>query len=305
MMSGEDGLVVRVQSRSFTVRVDGEEYGALVPKRLRYENPDYVDPVAVGDMVRLSFKGSDAVIDGIAPRTNAISRPASGRRGKRQLLAANLDLAVIVMAAAEPRWKTTTIDRYLVIAASARVPALICMNKVDLDSTVGAANELRVYRDLGIPLVWVSALTGVGVESLRSHLTGATGVLLGPSGTGKSTLLNRLVPDAGVAVGEISERTQKGRHTTSWVEMWDIPGGGRLLDSPGLRVLDLSGVDPAHLAGYFPEISELASECRFQDCRHMAEPGCRVKEGVENEQISRHRLESYQRIFESLEAGKG
>ena len=305
MTSDETGLVVRVRSRSFTVRLGGEEYAALVPKRLRYEDTDHVDPVAVGDRVRLSFKGTDAVIDEVLPRTNALSRPASGRRGKRQLLAANLDLIVVLMAAAEPRWKSTTIDRYLVMAAAAGVSALICMNKVDLDSAVSSSEELRVYRDLGNPVIWVSALTGAGVETLQNHLAGKTGVMIGPSGAGKSTLLNRLIPDADARVGEISERTQKGRHTTSWVEMWDIPGGGRLLDSPGLRVLDLTGVDPGDLAGYFPEIAALVSGCRFQDCRHVAEPGCAVKEGVDGGRVARHRFKSYQRIYESLESGKG
>ena len=287
------------------MRVDGEEYKALVPKRLRYENRDLVDPVAVGDLVRLSFKGSDAVIDEVLPRANEFSRPASGRHGKRQILAANLDLVVVVMAAAEPRWKSSTIDRYLVLAASAGVPALICMNKVDLDSAVGSSEELQVYPDLGSPLIWVSALAGVGMETLQNHLAGCTGVLIGPSGTGKSTLLNRLVPSAEVRVGEISERTQKGRHITSWVEMWDLPGGGRLFDSPGLRVLDLSGVDPSDLAGHFPEISRLSPGCRFQDCRHMAEPECAVKKGVDEGRVALHRFDSYQRIYESLGAGKG
>jgi ribosome biogenesis GTPase len=299
------GLVVRSQSRRFTVRVNDRECTAVVPQRLRYHQPDVVDPVAVGDEVRVSLHGPQVVIEEVLPRSNALSRPASGRQGKRQLLAANLDLAIVVMSAAEPPWKTSTIDRYLVLASSADVPAMVCMNKVDLDSKVGRHDVLRVYRDLAIPLLWVSALTGDGLDALEGQLAKGTGVLIGPSGTGKSSLINRLVPKAGLRVAEVSGRTQKGRHTTTWVEMLDLSGGGSLVDSPGLKVLDLSGVRPEDLVNHFPEMPLLAPDCRFQDCRHLAEPDCAVKAGVEEGRIAPHRYNSYQRIYSSLEAGMG
>ena len=161
------------------------------------------------------------------------------------------------------------------------------------------------YRDLGINVVWVSAETGLGIDTLSDNLAGKTGVLIGPSGVGKTSLLNRLVPGAGLRVGEVSERTQKGRHTTTWVEMLELPNGGRLVDSPGIRVLDLSGVDPADLINHFHELAPLASECRFQDCRHLAEPDCGVKQALEEGRIAAHRYDSYRRIHESLKEGKG
>lgn len=305
MTSDTNGLVIRAQSRSFTIQTEDGEYTALVPKRLRHQNPEVVDPVAVGDRVRFTATESETVIEEVFPRSNVLSRPASGRQGKRQLLAANLDVAVVVMAAVEPEWKPATIDRYVVLASAAGIPAVICMNKVDLDSIVGGDPILRGYRDLGIQVMWVSAETGLGLETLSDFLAGKTGVLIGPSGTGKSSLINRLVPDAGLRVGEVSERTQKGRHTTTWVEMLELPNRGRLVDSPGIRVLDLSGVAPEDLINHFQEMAPLVGECRFQDCRHLAEPDCGVKLALQEGRIPAHRYDSYRRIHESLKEGKG
>ncbi len=304
--TSHEGLVVRARSRTFTLRVyDGEEVSAVVPKKLRYRAPDLVDPMAVGDRVLWTPVREGALVEEVLPRENSLFRPASGRSGKRQVLAANLDLAVVVLSAREPVWKPSTVDRYLVLASFGGVPAMVCINKLDLDPAVREAPELRVYPELGVPVIFVSARTGEGMDELRNRLARGTSVLLGPSGAGKSSLVNHLVPDAALRVGEISERTQKGRHTTTWVEMLPLPSGGSLVDSPGLRVLDLSGLPPEDLAGHFPEFGDLAEECRFQDCRHLAEPGCAVKEGVEAGRVAGHRYLSYGRIHQSLIAGDG
>jgi len=306
MTSSHEGLVVRARSRSFTLRVyDGEEVSAVVPKKLRYRAPELVDPLAVGDRGRWTPVREGALIEEVLPRDNALSRPASGRSGKRQVLAANLDLAVVVLAAREPVWKASTVDRYLVLASVGGVPAMICINKVDLDPGVRQSAELGVYLELGIPVVFVSARTEAGMDALRGRLARGASVLLGPSGVGKTSLVNRLVPEAELRVGEISERTQKGRHTTTWVEMIPLPSGGSLVDSPGLRVLDLSGLRPEDLADHFPEFRERAGACRFQDCRHLSEPGCAVKEAVEAGAVAGHRYLSYRRIHDSLVAGEG
>jgi ribosome biogenesis GTPase len=306
MTSTHEGLVVRARSRSFTLRVyDGEEVPAVVPKKLRFRAPDLVDPVAVGDRVRWTPVREGALVVEVLPRENALFRPASGRIGKRQVLAANLDLAVVVLAAREPVWKPSTLDRYLVLASVGGVAAMVCINKVDLDPAVREAPELEIYPDLGIPVLFVSARTEEGMDELRERLAQGVAVLLGPSGAGKTSLVNRLVPEAELRVGEISERTQKGRHTTTWVEMIPLPSGGSLVDSPGLRVLDLSGLPPEELAGHFPEFRERAQGCRFQDCRHLAEPDCAIKEAVEAGRIAGHRYLSYRRIHESLSAGEG
>ena len=297
--------MVRVQSRRFEAMVGDAEIELVVPKKLRFRQPDFVDPIAVGDRVTLTLSDGKGIVDKVLPRENLLSRPASGRKGKRQLLAANLDLAVVVMAAAEPVWKTTTIDRYLIMASAAGIRALICMNKVDLDSDVSGRQEFSPYKTLEIPLVWVSAKTGFGVKTLGEQLVGKNAFLIGPSGAGKSSLINRLIPKAQLPVGKISERTQKGRHTTTWVEMRFLSGGGSIVDSPGLRVLDLSGIESEDLGEHFPEIKALSGACRFHDCRHISEPDCGVKEGTRKGQFAPKRYDSYRRIYESLMRGDG
>jgi ribosome biogenesis GTPase len=179
------------------------------------------------------------------------------------------------------------------------------VSKVDLDPDTSRDPALDVYRGLGIPVVTASIVAEPGTAALGASLAGKTGVLLGPSGTGKTSLLNVLVPGSGRKVGEVSDRTGKGKHTTTWVERLDLPGGGHLIDSPGLRVLDLTGVEPAGLAEHFPEIAARAEECRFPDCRHLAEPDCGVKEALERGEIAPFRYDSYRRIRESLESGRG
>jgi ribosome biogenesis GTPase len=291
-MSELRGVVVRAQSRRFTVRVGGEEHHV-------------VDPVAVGDTVRVRVERDDTVIEEVLPRRNALSRPASGRGNQRQMIAANLDAAAVVLATAEPEWKPATIDRYLVLASSAGIDGIVVLNKIDLDPEVRGSSELEAYRDLGIPVVFTSAVSGEGIDALSAALGTGTAVLLGPSGAGKTSLMNRLVPGADRRVEAISGSTGKGRHTTTWVERLDRPRGGHLIDSPGLRVLDLSGVEPQDLAGHFPELERLAPRCRFPDCRHRAEPGCAVKAAVADGSVREHRYDSYLRIMDSLERGAG
>jgi ribosome biogenesis GTPase len=179
------------------------------------------------------------------------------------------------------------------------------LNKVDLDPEAAKSPELAVYPPLGVPVFPVSAREGAGIDELARALCGTTSALLGPSGAGKTSLLNRLVPRAGAAVQDVSERTGKGKHTTTWVEMLPLPGGGWLVDSPGLRALDLSLVHPEDLAGHFPEIARAPGHCRFPDCRHLGEPGCRVKEALAQGRIAPHRYDSYERILRSLERGEG
>lgn len=294
--------MVRVKSREFTVEADGERRVVVVPKRLRFEDEANVDPVAVGDRVDLT--GDPPRVQSVEPRANEIGRPASGRRGRRQVFAANLDLAVIVLSARSPVWKPATLDRYLVLASASGIAAGVCLNKIDLDPSVREAPELSVYAELGIPIRFTSVPGGEGLEALGTLLAGKICVFLGPSGAGKSSLIGALTGHEAIT-GEVSERTGKGQHTTTWVEMIPIPGGGGVVDSPGLRVLDLTGVEAGELAGHFPELAARASGCRFNDCGHREEPGCAVKAAVEAGEIAAHRYDSYLRIGRSLRSGLG
>jgi len=296
--------VIGVRSRQFTVDRDGRETVVVVPKRLRYLDPGFVDPLAVGDRVLLG-EGEPPVVTSVLPRSSLLSRPASGRPGKRQILATNLDLAIVVLAARFPAWKPATVDRYLVLASAAGVRPLLCINKIDLDPAVVDDPVFRVYERLGVPVVFVSALGGSGLHALAEAMRGKGCVLIGPSGSGKSSLINASLSGAALRVGDVSERTGKGTHTTTWVELQALPGGGFLVDSPGIRVLDLSGVEVAELGGHFPEIVARRGNCRFDDCRHLDEPGCAVKQAVEEGSIAAHRYDSYLRIHRSLVAGLG
>jgi ribosome biogenesis GTPase len=299
------GRIVTVRSRRFTAEIDGEPRQVIIPKRLRHAQPEWVDPVAVGDRVRLEIHGEDAVVEEVLPRSNALSRPASGRRGKRQVLAANLDRGLIVLSARSPSWKRTTLDRYMVLLSASGVAVSFVLNKIDLAPGEDSSPDLVPYRNLGLEILFTSAETGEGMDKLRTHLQNGTSVLIGSSGVGKSSLINALDPEAGLRVGEVSERTDKGTHTTTWVESIPLLGGGDLIDSPGIRVLDLSGVAPEELANHFPEFAQPTSECRFANCRHHTEPICGVKEALEEGRIDAGRYDSYLRIRESLREGRG
>ena len=304
MHSEFQGRVIRVQSRRFTVLTDGGAVTALVPKRMRFEEPDWVDPVGVGDEVMVSTQGGETVIQRVLPRRNCLARRALGSN-KRQLLAANVDRAVIVLGAAEPEWKVATLDRYLVLASVSDLPAMVWINKTDLVPSIPGEELLDWYRGIDIPVLSGSATSGNGVEELLGRISGQTVVFIGPSGAGKSSLLNRLVPSADARVGDVSASSGKGVHTTTWVQMHDLPGGGHVIDGPGLRTLDLSDVAVADLSQHFPEMHALADDCRFPDCAHLSEPDCAVKNALSSGGLAPHRYESYRRIYESLSRGNG
>lgn len=269
-------------------------------KGLRHRFPGQVDPIAVGDrvMVRVG-EGLSATIEDVFERINHLSRPAVGQSGREQLIAANLSRAVIVQAITPP-WKPATWDRYLVMASACRVPAALCLNKIDLDPPAVDAPELEVYRRLEIPIVATSARTGQGMAELAGILSAGPSVLIGPSGAGKSSLINALAPGVRLPTGALSRTTGKGRHTTSWVELLPLGNGIEVVDSPGLRVLGLWGVEVADLERHFPEFAPWLDQCRFRGCAHVREPGCAIKEAVARGEIAASRYDSYCRIRETL-----
>lgn len=253
-------------------------------------------PVA-GDVVAVTTdKGSHPVINRIEPRRTELARQ-TGRAG-RQILAANVDL-LIVMVAPEPPPEPGIVDRYLATAEAMGVGAVLVWNKMDL----GAAERpgwLSEFQALGYPVLETSAAEGTGITALSERLARHTAILVGQSGVGKSTLLNRLIGETVARVESISGKSREGRHTTTTARLYNLPGGGALIDSPGVRDFHLQPLPPERIPALFREIREAAVDCRFNDCTHREEPGCNVLAAVAAGQISARRHRSYRRLYEQM-----
>jgi len=271
----------------------GDRFSYLVQgRRLRVVCGDRVDWVP-------DDQGELAIVTRILPRTNALERLPAGRPGT-EVLAANLDLIIVVCAPRpEPDW--FLVDRYLCAGALMGCRLLLASNKSDLpEHERNHEAMLEEYRKTGYAYLPVSALTNRGIERLREALHDRIGILVGQSGVGKSSLINQLVPDADSSVGVISAATQEGTHTTTASVMHDLPGGGRLIDTPGVRDFVPAIPDPASVQAGFPEILAAADQCRFSDCRHLREPDCGVKIAVQNGAITQRRYESYKRLLRAV-----
>ncbi len=320
------GVVIRLDSASCIVRCEGKNVRCPLPGKWRLSGRGQTRPIAVGDRVRLSLAaGSEAVIEGAEPRgPGKLSRRAAGDREVEQVVAANVDQLVVVVAAAEPPLNRRLLDRLIVSGEHGQLAVVVCVNKIDLvlsdpslqipdprlQSAIGPGPEpgddlaqlLRLYQGLGYTALATSAVTGFGVEELRAALKDKTSVLAGPSGVGKSALLMAVQPGLELRVGEVSAATGKGRHTTTAVSLLPLEVGGYVVDTPGIREFALWDIEREDLKHYFPEMRERFGQCRFADCSHLQEPGCAVVRAVAGGEIDAERYESYRRIYESLPA---
>lgn len=297
----EPATVVAVTRGQCDVELaDGGAAVAYLPKALAELQRS---EVAVGDLVQLERRpAGDLAVAHLLPRRSRLSRPDPFHAHRERIVAANLDLAVVVTAVRKPPLSTGLLDRYLVALAHGGVAAAIVANKADLvesprDEDPEVA-ELATYRKLGVPLILASARTGEGVEELRQLLAGRTVAFVGHSGVGKSALLNALSPEAGALVGEVSEAYRKGRHTTTRSRVYRLAGGTRVIDTPGIREFGLWKLSARELAAYFDEFQPLAVRCRFSDCSHVHEPACAVRAAAERGELPRYA--TYLRILESL-----
>ncbi|HEY9226523.1 MAG TPA: ribosome small subunit-dependent GTPase A, partial [Gemmatimonadaceae bacterium] len=259
----------------------------------------------VGDDVQLEAgDGGDGwAIAEILPRRSKLARRAPGGGQGERIVAANVDQVVVVFAAAKPEPHPRMLDRFLVIAEGNDLAARIVINKVELVGEEKAREQFDVYERAGYPVHYTSVKADIGLESLRAALAGRRSVLTGPSGVGKSSLLNSLFPGADLRVGAISESVNKGRHTTVGAMMLPLPSteGGYVIDTPGLREVGLWALPAEHLDEYFPEIRALRDACRFADCRHIAEPDCAVREALKAGAVSEQRYDSYVRLLEEIQ----
>jgi ribosome biogenesis GTPase len=319
------GVVYRKALGHYTVHTNGREIdcvlSSLIHKQLIFPTADpaslrhavqevreinHVDPVAIGDRVRyVDAGGGRGMIVEILPRESKLSRPAPvpGQRVFEQVIVSNVDLILPVFSAANPTPKWGLLDRYLVAAEAAELPALIVINKLDLAwKNPGLDEEIELYRRIGYPVLLVSAVSGAGIEELKRALQRKQAVMVGKSGVGKTSLLNAIQPGLGLRVKAVSQgEIGKGRHTTTHLEMFELNFGGALVDTPGIREFGLWDIAADELADFFPEMAEHVGQCKFGlGCRHDHEPGCAIRKAVVAGDISPYRYQSYMRLREEL-----
>jgi ribosome biogenesis GTPase / thiamine phosphate phosphatase len=320
------GTVLRAVSGFYDVQPDGPGGPPIIRCRLRdrlrkdlvlTESKSYaqrvrqvrrlavVEPVVAGDRVRLRLAPTsgtavpEGVIEEVLPRHRELARQAvtDGAVPVGQTIVANLDQVLLVFAAAEPSPALGLVDRFLVSCEYARLPAVLIINKCDLGIPDALAHDLAVYERIGYPVLRTSAATGLGLDALRATVHGRTSAFVGPSGVGKSTLLNTLEPGLGLRVGEVSAATGKGRHTTRHAQLIPLGGGGFLADTPGLRLLALWQVPDDVLDQQFPELRPYLGKCRFGNCAHVDDAGCAVREAVARGEVDERRHLSYVKLF--------
>jgi len=297
------GLVTKSTGSWYQVQTpDGKRYEARIKGKFRIKGMVTTNPIAVGDQVDFEFEpGSDnAVITHLHPRRNYIIRKSINLSRQAQIIAANLDQAILVVTLASPRTSLGFIDRFLVTAEAYDIPAALVFNKLDLFSEEGLeilAEYESIYEDLGYPCFEVSALKGTNIDQVEELIKDKTTLITGHSGVGKSSLINALLPDLALRTGEVSGWSDKGMHTTTFAEMHDLPHGGSIIDTPGIRELGIIDIEPQELGHFFPEIRERMNACRFNNCRHINEPGCAVLDAVEAGEIAPTRYESYLSIY--------
>jgi ribosome biogenesis GTPase len=292
------GRISKSTGSWYVVRFDN---GALQNCRLRgkfkVQDLKVTNPIAVGDRVLVQEEASgQGVIVDIEPRENYIIRKSVKKTGHAHLIAANVDRAALVVTLARPKTSLGFIDRFLVSAEAFRIPATLIFNKTDTLNEAGREFQeqlMALYRSIGYSCFAISALTGEGMEALEAHLSKGTTVFSGHSGSGKSTIINRLIPEATQKTQEVSSFANKGVHTTTFAEMFPYGSEAFIIDTPGIKELGLVDMDNQEISHYFPEMRAYLGECRFHNCLHINEPDCAVIAAMERGDIADSRYLSY------------
>lgn len=303
------GLVVKNTGSWYTVKTDDARLiQSKIKGNYRLKGIRSTNPVAVGDRVELIVnQEGTAFISAVEDRRNYIIRKSSNLSKQSHILAANVDQAILVVTVNYPETSTTFIDRFLASAEAYSVPVILVFNKEDLlteDELHYQEMMMTLYRQVGYPCLVMSAKTGVGIETLRTMVTGKINLLSGNSGVGKSTLINGLVPGVNLRTAAISEAHNAGTHTTTFSEMIEMNEGGYLIDTPGIKGFGTFDMDREELTSYFKEIFEYSKNCRFSNCTHTHEPGCAVIEAVKEHYIAESRYHSYLSMLDDKDEKK-
>lgn len=291
------GLVIRTQAGYQDVKTENGIYRCRLRGRLRKGRAEG-DLVAVGDQVLIDpLPDMTGSIEEVLPRKSVFSRQLSGVNYEyQQIILANADLAMLVFSCTSPEPSLRMLDRFLVVTERAHIPAMIIVNKIDLCGIEKAREVFSLYEDIGYEVLYVSAETGEGVEEIRFHLAGKITTLAGPSGVGKSSLINQILPGIELETGDVGQESGRGRHTTQVRQLFELPESGYIADVPGLRTLALWDIQGEELDAYFIEIAALVPYCQFNDCSHSHEPGCAVRKAVAQEDIHPGRYDSYLKL---------
>lgn len=311
------GTIIKNTGSWYVVRTqDNEVFDCKVKGNFRLKGIRSTNPVAVGDNVKISLQpdGNTALIEEIVDRKNYVIRKASNLSKQSHIIAANVDIAVLVVTVAHPETSTTFIDRFLASAEAYRIPVTLVFNKIDLlndEETHYLDAVINLYENIGYSCLKCSAQTGQGIEegignspSLRELLKDKVTLLSGNSGVGKSTLLNRLIPDAKAKTSEISSAHDTGQHTTTFSQMFDLPEGGNIIDTPGIKGFGTFDMERSEVSHYFREIFEIGRDCKYGDCTHTKEPGCAVLKALEEHYISQSRYQSYLSMLDDKDETK-
>jgi ribosome biogenesis GTPase / thiamine phosphate phosphatase len=290
--------------------LEGHQYNGRIKGVLKIDDITSTNPIAVGDWVEAEMENElegTVTITRIEDRKNYIARVSPHKKVQHHIIASNLDQALLFATLREPRTSLGFIDRFLITAEAYHIPAIIVFNKADLYRS----KELELYTewekmftDIGYTVALTSVKNGQGISKLKELLQDKTTLISGHSGVGKSTFINAVFPEMALRTQEVSGWSGKGLHTTTFAEMFDLPGGGSIIDTPGIRELGLVGISKQELSHYFPEMRKLISSCQFNNCLHMNEPGCAVKEAVNAGTIHVDRYVSYCTILDSIDERK-
>ncbi|UKN00924.1 ribosome small subunit-dependent GTPase A [Paracrocinitomix mangrovi] len=300
------GIVIKSTGSWYRVmEEDGKERDCRIRGKLRLEGIKSTNPVAVGDEVMFEIEENDnGVIKEILPRKNYIIRKSINLSKRSHILAANIDHVYLLVTLVAPQTHTAFIDRFLVTAEAYHIPVTILFNKVDLyeeEDLVVLENFMQIYKDVGYRCLTISAQNEQSVAFLREEIKGKKVMFGGHSGVGKSTLINTLDSTLDLKTGKISMSHLAGQHTTTFAEMYPLKTGGFIIDTPGIKAFGLIDFDKSELSHYFPEMRAVIHDCKFNNCQHLQEPQCAVKEGVESGEISAERYYNYVTMMEADE----